>query len=243
MAFALPLPSFPIVLSLATALLLPAPAGAEEPRSPPVVELFTSQGCSSCPPADALLGELAARKDVIALSLHVDYWDYIGWRDPFASPEMTARQRSYARHLGSATVYTPQMVIDGRAEVIGSRRAEVLAALEAAASRPQPLSLSIEDRRLLLSRGTAPPKGAELWLVGFDQSKETAIERGENAGRRLVYHNVAHSWRSLGTWRGEAMELPLDLSAERAAGRSGVVVLVQEGDGGPILAAPRKDFN
>src|SRR5437868_14761375 len=119
-------------LVLVSALLAAAPAVAGETTRPIVVELFTSQGCSSCPPADALLGELARRDDVLPLAFHVDYWDRLGWKDPFSSAAATARQRTYARQLDAANVYTPQMVVDGRIDVVGSYRDQVLRAIDRA---------------------------------------------------------------------------------------------------------------
>jgi len=137
-----------------------AARGAEPAAvSPVVVELFTSQGCSSCPPADALLAELTGRPDVVALSFHVDYWDYIGWKDPYASPQYTARQQRYTQALNLRYVYTPQIVVDGRADVVGSHRAEVLAAIETAAQRDRPIDITFVTNnggKVIIPQGHAP---------------------------------------------------------------------------------------
>ncbi len=230
------------VFLLFTFVALPGPrgAGAQESATPVLVELFTSQGCSSCPPADALLGELAGRADVIALSLHVDYWDYIGWKDPYASPMNTDRQRRYAEALNLRYVFTPQIVVDGRANVVGSRRDEVLAEIEAAAGRAKPLKIQFLTEgggKVVIPAGQAPDAGATVWLAVYDRNHSTEIKRGENAGRTLRNANVVRSFERLGTWTGERLEIPLDLVGAAARGRDGCAVIVQEGRAGPVLAA------
>ncbi len=227
-------------------LALVAGAGRAESSSsgaavqPVVIELFTSQGCSSCPPADALLGELAERADVIALSLHVDYWDYIGWRDPYGSPQNTERQRAYAEELGLRYIYTPQMVIDGRYDVVGSRRDEVLASLEKAAKRRKPVAVEFVPSNggtVVIPAGHAPDRGATIWLAIFDEGYETRVKRGENAGRTIRNANVVRRMERLGTWMGERLEIPLNLDSAAARGNFGCAVLVQQGRNGPILGA------
>ncbi len=230
------------VLFLSTFSILPGAAAQDASATRPavVVELFTSQGCSSCPPADALLGELAGRPDVIALSLHVDYWDYIGWKDPFGSPMNTARQRRYAEELGLRYVYTPQMIVDGRINAIGSRRDEVLDAIERAGRQRAGFDLSFMESgggKVVIPAGTAPENGATIWLAVFDRSHETEIKRGENAGRKLRNTNVVRSLERLGTWIGQRLEIPLDLAGAAARGRDGCAVIVQQGRNGPVLAA------
>lgn len=205
-----------------------------------VVELFTSQGCSSCPPADALLGELASRPNVLPLSLHVDYWDYIGWKDPYGSPMNTSRQRQYAESLGLRYVFTPQMIIDGQASVVGSRRGEILDAVETAANRPKALNiqfLASDGGKVVIPAGQAPDSGATVWLAVYDRAHETEVKRGENAGRRMLNTNVVRSFERLGTWMGERLEIPLDLNAAAARGRDGCAVIVQQGRTGPVLGA------
>lgn len=213
---------------------------------PVVVELYTSQGCSSCPPADALLGELAARDDVIALSLHVDYWDYIGWKDTFASMATTSRQRAYGRALKSRYIYTPEMIIDGRKDVVGSRRQDVESLIAEAASRPKPVKLRFEDvngGRVVIPAGHAPEGGASVWLAIYDGSHEVPIGRGENGGRSLVYHNVVRELEQIGAWNGEELIIPVDLADAAARGRAGCAVIVQQGRVGPVLGAIKMDLD
>ncbi len=207
---------------------------------PVVVELFTSQGCSSCPPADALLGELAARGDVIALSLHVDYWDYIGWKDPYGNPRNTERQRAYAGELGLRYIYTPQMVIDGRENIIGSHRDEILASLEVAAERRKPVAVDFipgNGGTVVISEGHAPDRGATIWLAIFDESHDTQVKRGENEGRTIHNVNVVRRLERLGTWMGKRLEIPLNLDGAAARGSFGCAVLVQQGRHGPVMGA------
>ncbi len=216
----------------------PSRSGAGVP--PVVVELFTSQGCSSCPPADALLGELAERDDVIALSLHVDYWDYIGWKDPYGSPQNTERQRAYAGELGLRYIYTPQMVIDGRHDIVGSRRDEVLATLREAAQRAKPVAVDFIPKNggtVIISEGHAPERGATIWLAVFDKGHETQVKRGENAGRTIRNANVVRRMERLGTWMGQRLEIPLNLDDAAMRGNFGCAVLVQQGRNGPIIGA------
>ena len=232
------------LLAVAAVFVVGAPvfaSAAESPaESPVVVELFTSQGCESCPPAEALLRELAEEDGVIALEHHIDYWDYIGWPDPFALPELTARQRSYAEDLRLRYVYTPQMVVDGRYDVVGSRRAEVRAAIEKAAAQRKALDVRILDEnggKVIIPAGHSPEGGATVWLAVYDDLHETRVLRGENAGRTLENRNVVREFVELGTWTGERMEIPLDLAGARARGPAGCAVLVQQGRTGPIIGA------
>lgn len=217
-------------------------------NGPIAVELFTSQGCSSCPPAERFLAELADRPGVVALEFHVDYWDYIGWKDPFAAPAFTARQRAYARALDQPYVYTPQMVIDGADHAVGSHRDAVEARLEAARlhrtlardARTAP-TLSIarvagQGYRIRLD-GPAPAPGASLRLVliGFDRRHATPVRAGENRGRTLESAHIVRSLTSLGPWTGgrTSRVVPTD----SAIGDGGVAVLLQDGVAGPIAAA------
>jgi hypothetical protein len=210
------------------------------PGVPVVVELFTSQGCNSCPPADEFLGELASEPGIIALSLHVDYWDYIGWRDPYASPAATARQRQYVRRLGLRYVYTPQMVIDGHADVAGLQRQNVLRTIEKAAVGRKALEVRFERAnggRIVIPDGHAPEGGAAVWLAVYDGSHQTKVPRGENAGRRLRNYNVVRELTRIGIWQGERLEIPFDMAAAAAQGRDGCAVIVQERPAGPVLGA------
>jgi hypothetical protein len=236
----------PLLFAMAFLIVLgTGSARSQEPSKPPpvVVELFTSQGCSSCPPADALLGELAQRPDIVALAFHVDYWDYIGWKDPFASPATTARQRQYAKTLGLRMVYTPQMIIDGGIDVVGSHRSEVEAAVETSATRPK-LDVRIEEDGRGGHRAVIPAgDGAEatVWLAVLDGDQETKVGRGENGGRTLREFNIVREWRQIGTWTGSAVTLPLDAAA--GADRNACAVIIQAGPTGPILGAAFMKFD
>lgn len=213
------------------------PGSAAAGNRPVVVELFTSQGCSSCPPADRVLGELADRPDVLALSFHVTYWDRLGWPDSLGLEAATERQYGYAQAMNATRVYTPQMVVDGRVELVGSRRAEVLDIVRLLATHQgEAPDLHAVDGELRVGAGTG--RGT-VWLAAFDARHEVAIGRGENAGRSLPYHNVVRELRPLGVWQGEAIRLPLDRL--RLGGRDGVALLLQADDG-RILNALRLDL-
>ena len=231
-------PVTPLAAALfwAAASFCPGLADAAEP-APVVVELFTSQGCNSCPPADRLLGELAARDDVLPLSFHVTYWDRLGWPDTFGLEASTRRQGDYADWLGLRGLYTPQMVIGGRLDAVGSQRRRVLAAIELLQSHPEPgPAIALEDGELRLEAGDQGP--CTLWLIGFDPAHDVRIERGENRGRTLRYHNVVREIVELGTWRGEATSLPLP-RARLAPERRDAAVLVQRAADGAIIGARR----
>ncbi|MFQ5956043.1 MAG: DUF1223 domain-containing protein [Kiloniellales bacterium] len=228
------------ILAPIAALLIGAPGGnaAEEPVQPrTVVELFTSQGCSSCPPADAFLGELAKRPDVIALGFHVDYWDYIGWKDPFASPDFTNRQRAYAQALGRRYVYTPQMVVDGMSHATGSRVGEVerlIAQRHGSQRLPVRLVRGGPDR-LKVSVGSAAGAGpADVWFVTYTRARTTDVARGENSGRRLTDYNIVRRITHLGRWAGAAADFTATLGEEEA---DGCAVLVQAEGHGEILGS------
>ncbi|MEM8755885.1 MAG: DUF1223 domain-containing protein, partial [Pseudomonadota bacterium] len=222
------------------AAALSAVAAAADDAHPVVVELFTSQGCSSCPPADATLGELAKRDDVVALSLHVDYWDYLGWRDIFGSAAHTQRQRNYAAMMRERSVYTPQMVIQGSEHVVGSRKAALEEAIErqAAAPRGASVALTILNGQLVaeIAPLDAPARArGQVLLAWYSDSETVKIQRGENGGRDIRYHNVVKGWSDLGVWRGGRIAL----TAPKPMNADGVAVLVQEIDGGPILGAAK----
>ncbi|MHA1107490.1 MAG: DUF1223 domain-containing protein [Alphaproteobacteria bacterium] len=219
------------------AACLPAAAGS----SKIVVELFTSQGCSSCPPADKLLGELARRDDVLALSYHVDYWNYLGWRDPFSSAAATERQRSYRRTLGKRFVYTPQMVINGSDQAVGSGRGKVLRLIERARSMEN-LRISVDHpgkgRAEIRIGGISSHKGsAAVWLAFYDRRHVTEISRGENQGVKLVNSNVVRAFRRIGDWTGKPVKIDLSLKELGAEGRDSCAVIVQQNGNGPILGA------
>ena len=224
---------------LAAVLIVGAGAVRAQEKAPVVVELFTSEGCSSCPPADAILGELAQRPNIVPLAFHVDYWDYIGWKDPYASPASTQRQHDYKAALGLHMVYTPQMIVDGRTDVVGSERGDVEAAIGRAAAQPK-LAVAIEKDsagyRVVIPAAAAPAGGpATVWLAFFDGEKETRVARGENGGRTLKEYNIVREWRQIGSWNGQTLSLPLPMPA--APGQDGCAVIVQSGPVGPILGA------
>jgi hypothetical protein len=216
-----------LLVSIFLGLGIVSAVGGERPI---VVELFTSEGCSSCPPADALLAELASRPGVLALSFHVDYWDRLGWRDPFSSPAATERQQRYAELLRLATVYTPQMVVDGRWQAVGSDHAEVQRALDAAGHTVAevPVALAIDGGRAQIKLGAAgdPASGAVL-LIGFDRRHVTAVQRGENSGRTLAHVDVVRGIEQVAQFRGQAsvIEVPIHWSCDRLA------AIVQAPDG------------
>jgi hypothetical protein len=219
------------IIGFTVAGLLTATAHAVD-APPVVVELFTSQGCSSCPPADSFLTDLARqRRDVLPLAFHVTYWDYLGWKDPYSLDAATARQRDYARHLGEDGIYTPQMVVDGTKGFVGSDRREGLAAIAGAATKPVPVTLAREAGALVVTVG--PGAGtARVLLVGFDPSHDTPVGRGENSGRTLRETNVVRSLTPIGAWTGSAVTLHTSSQAGEA-----FAVLLQAEDGRIIGAA------
>ncbi|MCK0094175.1 DUF1223 domain-containing protein [Yoonia sp. F2084L] len=204
-------------------------------NGPVVVELYTSQGCSSCPPADAMLHDLAKRDDVIALALHVDYWDYIGWKDIFASPQYTERQHAYARAANATTVYTPQMIIGGVDHVIGSRPMQVMDTVQAHNRRGNPFDVQLTRRGNNVIVNAAPGARGDyvVQLVRYTPEETVSIRRGENAGRNLSYANIVTSWDVIGQWDGRSA-LALEALAN---GDSPVVVILQQGANGPIVGA------
>jgi hypothetical protein len=227
-------------LSLGFALLLlsQSPLAAQDRLT--VVELFTSQGCSSCPPADAFLGELAKRPDVLALSEHVDYWDYLGWKDPFASSENTQRQRAYARRLGLSYVYTPQMVVQGMGQIAGADREGVLALVARAKDLPLvPVDVNRTGEGAMVARlgSTTLPAAVHVLLVRFDPKHSTTVARGENGGRQVQNYNVVRGFTHLAMWNGEPTSLPV-LAATQGVGETWAILL-QQTDGGRILGAAR----
>ena len=219
-------------------------ASPSEPRI--VLELFTSQGCSSCPSADALFPSFIARKDVIALSMSIDYWDYIGWRDTLAKPVFTARQRSYGKTIGKGVIYTPEIIVDGRAHFNGSDEAAINDMIERRKkelARQPRVMLAISTRndmwQVLVGDKTEGMKvrQATLWMALYSRKKTVKVRRGENSGRVLSYHNVVRELTPIGRWTGEKMVLKLPKKQIMQRGADGCVILLQNGDGGPIIAA------
>ena len=226
-----------IATLLAAAFLLASPAQAED--TPVVVELFTSQGCSSCPPADAFLHKLADREDVIALAMHVDYWDYIGWKDIFASAENTKRQRAYARAGGRKMIYTPQMIINGREHVVGNRPRDVVDLINKHKSGAGDVDLDVARNgntlRIDATAGNGLKNTLVVQLIRYKPKSTVDIKRGENAGRRLSYANVVTEFSVLREWDTRK---PLSMTA-KVEGDAPVVVLVQHKGVGPIAAVAR----
>lgn len=225
-----------IIILIFVAILGFAPT-AQAQNSPVVVELYTSQGCSSCPPADAFLTELSTRKDVIALALHVDYWDYLGWPDQFASAVFTNRQRAYAMAASKKTVYTPQIVVQGVAHAVGNRINDVnrLIAQFEGQTAPVAITLSRSGGALTISvRALLEDVGPSfVQIVRYHPRAEVKILAGENAGREIVYSNIVTYWKPIARWNGTG-ELNVRANIQ---GGDPVVVLVQREGPGAILAA------
>ena len=198
-----------------------------------VVELFTSQGCSSCPPANANLIKVKDRAGVLALSFNVTYWDYLGWKDTFGREEFTQRQVSYEPSLGRSGPFTPQVVVNGKADAVGAAPGEI-EQLISSSGRTKGPSLSLGGGKINIGAGSAPGGKADIWLVRYHQGVvEVPVARGENSGRTLPHANVVHALNKLGSWTGEAKTLPLPA----ATGGLSTAVLLQTPGGGPILAA------
>ncbi|WP_244614864.1 DUF1223 domain-containing protein [Pukyongiella litopenaei] len=228
-----------LVLSCLVAAVQAVPVRAGD--MPVVVELFTSQGCSSCPPADALLRDLTTRDDVLPLALHVDYWDYIGWKDHFARPEFTARQKHYAAFAGRKMIYTPQMVVAGREDVVGVDAAKLAEAITAHRARSPVMTMRVTRSGTALTVQVKPVATADtggpvlVQLVRFAPLRKVEISSGENAGKTIAYANVVEDLSVLGDWDGAA---PAEFTA-RLDGDSASAVLIQRPGPGAILAAAR----
>jgi hypothetical protein len=226
--------------------LAPAePTPPAPPKANAVIELFTSQGCSSCPPADALLGKLAEEPGIVALSFSIDYWDYLGWRDTLASAANSERQRVYAKARGDGRVYTPQMVVDGVAHVNGADEEAVKDAVATAERRlakvKVPVSMRGEADTLVIDIGAAPEgsdtRAATVWLAVAKEVEKVEIMRGENRGRDLEYHHPVRELTPIGMWHGEAMTLRLPLKDLKTMGGDCLFALLQVENAGPILGA------
>jgi hypothetical protein len=222
------------------AVLLSTPAAYAQSRAT-VVELYTSEGCSSCAPAEAQIGRLAMQDGVIALAFHVDYWDSLGWRDRFALPEATARQRQYAQALHLSTVYTPQLVIDGQRDMVGG--GDGIGASSGQKSGV-PLGISVQNNSVVVALGAQQRQQQQqqqlgpydVLLLGYLPEAVSKVTRGENAGHELHELNIVRSIRKLGTWQGESKTYSVPLTAS-PADATGVVVLVQQPDQGAIIGA------
>jgi hypothetical protein len=230
---------------------------ATEPRA--VIELFTSQGCSSCPAADKLLSELQSDPSFIPLSLAIDYWDYLGWKDTLALPGHTGRQRAYSQMRGDREIYTPQAVINGVAQAIGSDRSQIESAVaqsynaasaqnhNTASPLSVPVKVTVADQRVSVtvpSRGETA--GGEIWLCPVTAQVSVGITRGENRGRTITYTNVVRRWIRLGTWRGKSETFTVPIDAIKFDGVDAVAVILQNGSltqPGPIIGATIRSLN
>jgi len=223
-----------IAAAVLSALLLAGSASAQPGPRLAVVELFTSQGCSSCPPADDNVAALSTRPDVLALSFGVTYWDHLGWKDTFAQPAFTDRQIAYARALHHEGPFTPQVVVDGRADVVGNARPEIEQLIRA--GRLDGPSVNLGPVSVEVGAGAAPGAPADVWLVRYDpRTVQVPIRAGENTGRTLPIKNVVKSLTRLGDWRGPAARFALPPAAPGLA----TAVLIQTRGLGPILAAAK----
>jgi hypothetical protein len=211
--------------------LTEGPTAAAEQRV--VIELFTSQGCSSCPAADKLFGELAKDPSVLPISLAVDYWDYLGWKDTLALPGHVKRQRAYAGVRGDRAVYTPQAVVNGTTHVLGSDKHAIERAVKnARANAHIPVNVSVADGRINVEIPAAkqPGQSGEVWLCPLSKAVPVQIARGENRGQSVVYTNVVRGWIKLGEWKGEQLVLSKPVSEISAKGKfDAVAILVQAG--------------
>ncbi|WP_274627174.1 DUF1223 domain-containing protein [Arvimicrobium flavum] len=220
-----------------------------EPLNTPlgVVELFTSQGCNSCPAADSVFSELVSRGDVVALAYHVDYWDYLGWRDTLGSPQNTARQYEYMKSFGAQSVYTPQAVINGRTHVNGASKQEIDQAINELKGGGAGLDVKVRtirqgaSLRIEADAATGDANEAEVLLVYFDPPTPVDIDQGENTGKTVTYWNAVTSVQVAGMWHGKpaSFELPMREVAKNGAGGYAVLLQAVNGDGspGPILGA------
>jgi hypothetical protein len=220
-----------LIAGLVIASVMTARAG--EPRA--VLELFTSQGCSSCPPADRLVAQLADDPSLVALSVPIDYWDYLGWRDTLANPAHSARQRAYARVRGDGQIYTPQIVVNGATDALGSDQNAVERAIvqtdRKAGVMSLPVILSTSDGALSINISSADKvqAPAELWLCPLSKAVAVAIGRGENRGRTITYHNVVRNWLKLGSVNGAQSTWNVPISQIKSDGIDAAAVMVQEG--------------
>ena len=220
-------------LSVCALIAIIRPAHAD-PRA--VVELFTSQGCSSCPPADKIIGELAKDPDVIALSMPIDYWDYLGWKDTLADSRFSARQKAYSHVRGDRDVYTPQVIVNGSMKVIGSDRVGIETAMkdtatEGVMSVPVTMSLSGKQINVSVAASSAPRiRHGEVWICSVSKAVPISIGRGENRGREITYHNVVRNLLKVGDWNGSAGSWTVPIENITREGVDAAVVYVQDGN-------------
>jgi hypothetical protein len=244
-------------LAVAAIACIGASAGAQETNVPAplvrpgppraVIELFTSQGCADCPAADALLNDFIENENIVGLTLPVDYWDYLGWNDTLAVPRNSDRQRAYAQSLGTGTVYTPQAIVNGAAEVLGSSRSEIERAISATdtalSSSRVPVHFWAYRGSIIIETGpaprdTEPSKESTIWLAVVQRSVTVTVKGGENKGKSLTYYNVVRELTPVGLWNGKPATIRL-ARAEIMRPEEDLIVLIQEPDYGPIIGAAR----
>ena len=219
---------------------------AQTPASQPkaVLELYTSQGCSSCPAADALLGDYVKKGEVVGLTLPVDYWDYLGWKDTLADAKFTARQRAYAKSRGDGRIYTPQIVVNGLAHVNGAHANEIDHAITKTMAKLSgariPLNAASRDGKIVIDIGAVAEGDkagdAAVWIAFLRKEIQVPVRKGENQGQMLTYYNVVREWRQAGTWNGKPMTLQVDRQSIKSDVDS-CAVLLQGGMTGPIVGA------
>ena len=227
-------------LLLAALTLVVAPAADAGGKRPVVVELFTSQGCSSCPPADQLLAHMADRKDVLALTLPITYWDMLGWKDTLASEANTRRQKAYASAMGRGGVYTPQIIVDGVSDVVGSREQAVESAIASRAGDQTavPVELRISHAELQIKIGAGDPNtNATVWLFHILGRATVPVGNGENAGHTLTYRNVVRDVKAVGVLKGQPLSLDLPRAEMTSAPYDAIAIVVQQNGYGRILGA------
>jgi hypothetical protein len=232
-------------LGVCAIIAIVRPVHAAEPRA--VVELFTSQGCSSCPPADKIIGELARDPSVIALSMPIDYWDYLGWKDTLADARFSARQKAYSRVRGDRDVYTPQVVVNGSIHLIGSDREGIEGAIDDTTKTGSvmsvPVTLSIVGKQINVSVAASKVPSAahgEVWICSISKAVPISIGRGENSGREITYHNVVRNLLKVGDWNGSSGSWSVPLENISREGVDAAAVYVQDGSRdkpGPMLGA------
>ncbi|WP_245409911.1 DUF1223 domain-containing protein [Pararhizobium haloflavum] len=233
-----------VLIAISTSLTMPKEAAAEDHTPIGVVELFTSQGCSSCPPADAVLADIAADGEILALSYHVDYWNYLGWKDTLATPDNSQRQHAYAKMLERKSVYTPQAVINGRTHLNGSDKNGIMEAVDTMRREEEGMRVDVSIDRSSDSLTIEVEEGsgkANLVLLVFDRENVVAIDEGENSGRAITYVNSVRSIHVVGIWKGKplTLELPASIVEDWSTQNCAVLVqtMVEKGVPGPIIGA------
>ena len=235
-----------LLLAGATSAASAQTPAATAPKA--VLELFTSQGCNSCPPADALLKSYIARPDIIALSLPVDYWDYLGWKDTFAKAKFTERQRAYGRQRGDGKIYTPQIVVDGLAHAVGNSASDIDQAIAANSAKfaqsRVPVAMRLDNGQLIIEAGNAPVGSslneANIWLAMVQPEGVIPVRSGENHGKTLKYYNIVRELTPIGMWSGKAMTVRLDRDSIAQPGAESCAVLLQSKTGQIVGAAMMK---